>query len=410
MTTRRFGTRALRCVVLVFGLAASGRADEAGVIASMDDLPFQPPKARGTAEGVAGKVGKAERLRFEGGSVSTFFTSKIHGQPDWNSAAGFSFWIKKAGTEADGFGGLQLIFDDDYAVRYDLCFPVKGDGWSKINVAWSDLIPALPGPRARPLGNNDARNNLPSKVSAFWFGKWWYWQDYPAIAFDVDEIRLEPSIARDLSDHQPDSPPLARLLARLKARQPVTIVTMGDSLTDKHHWSNREVAWVDLLREQLKSDFGSNVTIINPAIGGTQLRQNLVLLPRWLAQAPEPDLVTIFFGGNDWDSGMRGVEFQAACTDAVNRIRRATNGKADVLLMTTNPTTLRWTELGELAGACRASARDTNAGLADTETAFHLAGKDDRDRLYGDDRVHLSRAGHQVVAETVLKAILASGR
>ena len=27
-------------------------------------------------------------------------------------------------------------------------------------------------------------------------------------------------------------------------------------------------------------------TIVNPAIGGTQLRQNLVLIPRWLAKAP----------------------------------------------------------------------------------------------------------------------------
>ena len=31
------------------------------------------------------------------------------------------------------------------------------------------------------------------------------------------------------------------------------------------------------------------VAVINPAIGGTQLRQNLVLMPRWLQQAPEPD-------------------------------------------------------------------------------------------------------------------------
>ena len=109
------------------------------------------------------------------------------------------------------------------------------------------------------------------------------------------------------------------------------------------------------------------MTIVNPAIGGTQLRQNLVLIPRWLDVAPEPDLVTIFFGGNDWDAGMRGEEFRRGCDDAVDRIRRATKGKADVLILTTNPAASRWTEATELAEACRLAARDRNAGLADTE-------------------------------------------
>ncbi len=117
---------------------------------------------------------------------------------------------------------------------------------------------------------------------------------------------------------------------------------MGDSLTDKRHWANREVAWVDLLRDALKREFGALVTIVNPAIGGTQLRQNVILIPRWLASAPEPDLVILFFGGNDWDAGMRGEEFYAAYVDAVDRVRQATNGRSDVLIVTTNPSAARW--------------------------------------------------------------------
>ena len=89
----------------------------------------------------------------------------------------------------------------------------------------------------------------------------------------------------------------------------MTIVKMGDSLTDKRHWANREVGWVDLLRDRLKAKYGAEASIVNPAIGGTQLRQNLVLMPVWLDRSPEPDLVTVFFGGNDWDAGMRGEEF-----------------------------------------------------------------------------------------------------
>src|SRR5438309_2979348 len=123
---------------------------------------------------------------------------------------------------------------------------------------------------------------------------------------------------------------------------------MGDSLTDTRHWANRTTNWPTLLKAALKDKYKSDITIVNPAIGGTQLKQNLVLIPRWLARAPEPDLVTIFFGGNDLDAGMRGEEFARACADAVDRVRRATRGKADVLLLTTNPSAARWTATAEL--------------------------------------------------------------
>jgi lysophospholipase L1-like esterase len=383
---------------------APSQAAEGELINAMDDLRFGQPKEKASADLVEGKVGKAVRFRFEKEARSTFFTSNIHGTPDWDRAAGFSFWIKGEGI--DGFGGLEFIYDEDYAVRYDLAFPVKGNEWTKVTVAWDDLIPVLPGPRALPLGTSGG--NPASKLSGLWFGKWWYWGDYPALTFAVDEIRLEPTIDRDSSIYRPEGLPLRRVVEKARAGKPLTIVTMGDSLTDKRHWANREVCWVDLLKARLKGIYESEASIINPAIGGTQLRQNLVLIPIWLDKTPEPDLVTVFFGGNDWDAGMRGEEFERSCADAVNRIRRATKGKADVLILTTNPSSSRWDTAAELAEACRKAARNRNAGLADTDRAFHEAGPDDRDRPFVDDRVHLSRVGHEVVAGTVLKAIESS--
>lgn len=377
------------------------RADEPGVIASMDTLRFQAPP-KGTVTLVEGRSGKAVRFHFDKGTQGGFATSNIRGTADWDHAAGFSFWVK--GDGSDQFAGLEFIFDEDYAVRYDLVVPVKGSEWRKVTVAWDDLIPALPGPRARRLGGRDG--NPPSKLSGLFIGRWWYWADYPALTFAIDDIRLEPTIDRDLKDYRPVGAPLARVREKLEAGKPITIVTMGDSLTDRRHWANREVAWVDRLRDRIKERYHSEANLVNPAIGGTQLRQNVILIPRWIERAPEPDLVTIFFGGNDWDAGMRGEEFARACEDAVDRVRRATRGKADVLLLTTNPTATRWTETAELAEACRRAARSKNCGLADTERAFHEAGREDRNHLYVDDRTHLSRAGHELVAETVLKAIV----
>ena len=196
---------------------------------------------------------------------------------------------------------------------------------------------------------------------------------------------------------------------KLAAGQPITVVTMGDSLTDKRHWANREVCcWVDLLKSRAKAKTGSEVTIVNPAIGGTQLKQNLVLSPPMASWAPgpaRPDLVTIFFGGGgDLDAGMTGGEFRRACVDAVHRVHNATGGSG-ILILTTNPSAARPGATAELAEACRQADRESIAILADTEAAFRLAGAKDFDQLFVDDRVHLSRKGHEVVAETVLKAI-----
>lgn len=393
-----------RPLVIAFAVllaVATVSAEDPLLIANLDEPRFTPPKEHGQMTIVEGKFGKAAQFAFDEKAKSAFFTSNLRGNPAWNQAAGLSLWVK--GNGQSQFGGLQLIYDDDYALRYDICFPVKGTEWTKVVVAWNDFIPVLPSPRAKPLGT---REMPPAKVTAVWFGRWWYWGDYPSTSFAVDEIRLEPTIERDETIPRPQDP-LGRVLKKLKSGEPITIVTMGDSLTDTRHWANRQVVWPTLLAGQLKAKYKSEVTIINPAIGGTQLRQNLVLMPRWLDKTPEPDLVTVFFGGNDWESGMRGEEFTAACADAVTRIRRATRGKSDVLLITTNPSAEKWQTMAELSAACRKAARSQAAGLADTEAAFHLAGKDDRNKLYVDDRVHLSEAGHALVAQTVLEVLTA---
>src|ERR1022692_4356651 len=96
--------------------ACNARAQEGGLIASMDEVRFQAPKEKGRAELVAGEVGKALRVQVDQNSISTFFTSNIHGTPEWDRAQGFSFWVKGEGT--DGFGGIEFIYDEDYSVRY----------------------------------------------------------------------------------------------------------------------------------------------------------------------------------------------------------------------------------------------------------------------------------------------------
>jgi lysophospholipase L1-like esterase len=378
-------------MILLFLLLQDGP-----LIHSMDDLKVRPPDAKGSVESVDGKAGKALRLSFEDGCQSKFAMTPLRGAAGWDAAAGFSFWVKGDGSKR--FGGLQLIWNEDYSARYDLMFPIDGTEWRQVTVAWSDLVPVLPQGSFSPA---------PSKFSALWFGKWWYWRDYGAHSYAVDELRLEPKIERP-APALPAGAPLQRILAKLKAKQPVTIVTMGDSLTDYAHWANKPVNWPTLLAKKLKEKHGSEATIVNPAIGGTQLRQGLVLMPRWLDAAP--DLVTVLYGYNDWDAGMRGEAFRQTAREAVDRIRRATGGKADVCLVTTCPALERWTTMGELAEAVRKAAAERKAGLADTEKAFHAAAEGDRAKLFSSDKVHVGPDGHERIASAVLEAIERAGR
>lgn len=371
------------------------------VLDSMDELSFHvaPEKAdKVTMSQVAGHQGKAVQLSFADAAVSAFAQSHVHGTPEWDQAAGFSFWVK--GDGSTHLGAIEVIWNEEYARRYAYAFRIDSTDWKKVMVPWSDLVPELSGPRPM-IGTPEAPA---SKLSAISFGKWNFWSDYAAHSYAIDDIRLEPTIPAPPTNFQPTGDPLARVKAKIRAGQPITIVTMGDSLTDFRHWSNRETNWPTMLSQKLKDEHKVTMTLINPALGGTELRQNVVLIPRWVQQNAAPDLVTVLFGANDYASGMRGADFQIAQEDAVRRIRRATGGKSDVLLISPRPNLDNLDALGEMAEATRKAAHSQNAGLADVYKIYRDK-SGDLTPLYGWDKVHLSKEGQEVVSNTVLQAL-----
>jgi lysophospholipase L1-like esterase len=354
----------------------------------------------GTAEMVDGKFDKAVKFTFVDHAQSGFMTARIRPTAGWDAAAGISFWVKGDGSKS--WGGIELIDQSDFGQRYAYCFPIDSTEWKKITVPWRELTPELAGPF---ISANNGYH--PSHLGSFNFGKWWYWRDYPAESYTIDQVVLEPKIlGADLIP--PFEPGLKRLRAKLDQHKPITLVTMGDSLTDEHHWSNRKTVWHRLLADATKSKYGSDVKIINPAIGGTTLSQNMVLMPRWLDQAPEPDLVTIWFGGNDWGAAVGGPRFAEYLREAVDRIRRQTRGHADILLMTTLPNHANWETMKELEQAVRDVAAEKQTGLVDMAAEFRKAATADealKREYWAWDKVHLGGKGHEVTRDAVLRAI-----
>jgi lysophospholipase L1-like esterase len=392
-------------VIPVFGLE---EADWPIVVLDMDVANHRPTtfgsdnQPIGSVEVVPGREGGACQFRFSQNAKSGFFTSGVSGTQQWDEAEGISFWVK--GDGSSNWAGLELIDQFDYKLRYGYCFPLDSTEWRKITVPWCDLVPELPA--GKPV--DPQQGYSPSNFGNLWFGKWYYWGDYPAHSFAIDEISLERRITVDTTDYTPTAGGTPRLQNKLRNGQPVTVVTMGDSLSDKRHWANRDVLWSELLSDQLQKQFGCEVSLVNPAIGGTQLTQNLVLMPRWLRDHPHPDLVTLWFGFNDWDGGMRGEDFRRMLRFSVDRIRRMTRGRSEVLLVTTCPSFSRWDTMKELADAVRSVAAEKNTGLADVAAAFHEAGVERAARLalYCRDKTHLSAQGHDLAAKTILKAIV----
>lgn len=408
------GDRSLFAIAgLVLALGGSLRADAPSVAArpllidlgntafSTSTVSIDKRKVlAGSVESVEGKFGRATKFDFVEGASGGFHATRLHPTAEWDSADGFSFWVKGDGSSS--WGGIEMIDRNDYSLRFALCFSIASTRWQKIEVRWSDLTPELAGPL---VGGKDGYP--PSHFGTLAFGKWFYWRDYPAVSFTIDRISLEPQIAADEPVAQ--APPgLDRLVQKLNKRQPITIVTMGDSLTDEHHWSNRQVVWHGLLAKGITERFGSPVRIINPAIGGTTLSQNMILMPRWIDRAPAPDLVTIWFGGNDWDSNVRASRFADYLRLCIDRIRRQTHGQTDILIMSNIPGHDTWETRTELETAARNVAREKHVGLADIGAAFRESGSAEQAAklgLWGFDNVHLGERGHQLTCKVVMKAV-----
>jgi hypothetical protein len=104
---------------------------------------------------------------------------------------------------------------------------------------------------------------------------------------------------------------------------------------------------------------------------------------------------------------MRGEMFSAAMRDAVQRVRRATGGRADVLLVPTLPALEKWDTMEELAEAVHRAGREENAGIADVSAAMHAVPESSRAALFASDKTHLGAEGHRLFAATVLRALSA---
>ena len=138
---------------------------------------------------------------------------------------------------------------------------------------------------------------------------------------------------------QPQSEQLTRVLAKLRSKQPIKLVTLGDSITQGFNASGfkpsqappYQPSYPQLVANTLQKRFGATVTLVNFGAAGAEAGWGVEMVPK--VTAVKPDLVFLAFGMND------GGGYDKKMTKMRDEVM-AQNPDADIVLvspMTMNP-------------------------------------------------------------------------
>jgi len=129
---------------------------------------------------------------------------------------------------------------------------------------------------------------------------------------------------------------MKKTLAKLEKGEHVTIVALGDSITENTFQTRGRMNWVSLLDEAIFEKYGNGIcTVINSGKCGSSFREGLTRLDRDVLRF-RPDLVIIAFGMNDAGMGIDGLEdFRKDARMTVRRIRESCG--SEILIRTPNP-------------------------------------------------------------------------
>jgi lysophospholipase L1-like esterase len=129
---------------------------------------------------------------------------------------------------------------------------------------------------------------------------------------------------------------MEKTLEKLRTGQHVTMVALGDSITEITFHTRGGMNWVGLLSEAIFETYGNGVcTLINSGICGSSYEQSLTRLDRDVLRY-KPDLVILSLGMNDAGRGLAGLEaFKKRVHGMIRTIRESCG--SEILIRTPNP-------------------------------------------------------------------------
>jgi len=331
------------------------------------------------------------------------------------SSAGISFEYKGNGTPF--FGSVMVSKGDNLFLGYEAYFPLDSTEWRTMTVPWADLINnAMPWDKQARLSMNDFAFS-PGDIKSIGFGRSNCNHKFytPTFAFSVRNIHLVPPLpAKPALTY---SKGLSHVSGLIQQKKPLNILLLGDSITD----FGRDKSYGWHCAQLLQKKWGlPPCRVANTGIAGHSVRYGSIILPRSMRAMPQPDLVCILYGANDCkaatgefnQSGFTEAVFAKNLSDMIDRVRLATNGKADIVLLSGVP---RLDKKGgnttgaveKIAGAFKTVAAEKNVILCDTFPVF-LALPPAQKNAYYMDTIHQTQPGLAAMGEVLFKTINAS--
>lgn len=316
---------------------------------------------------------------------------------DLDKFQGVSFWVKGDGSEH--FGCLTVGSRSAY--KYTCYFPLKNREWHQIVKSWDEMVPLR---AVRKIGTPGALP--PSGIQYVSIGSRWRLthnnNPAPRRSYCVDHVCLEETVPGP--EPVPGIRPFKEVLAKLKARQKVRIVCMGDSLTAGTGLLDRDKErYAVLLQAKLRATYGyDKVFVESRAVGGSRLINARAWVSRDFRD-DAPDLATILYGYNDKSSGQTPEFFAHSLNDYLDRIARRTKGRTAIALIPTLPgRDHRFVMMDDFAEAARKVGRARNLPCIEAQKVFKALGRE-KMAEYLRDTAHPNAMGHQLIADTIAR-------
>mgnify|MGYP001104599941 CR=1 FL=1 len=208
---------------------------------------------------------------------------------------------------------------------------------------------------------------------------------------------------------------LPRTLAKLRAKEPITLVVSGDSISEGYNASKFtrtppfQPAYPELVAMQLERSYGSKVALHNLAVAGWSAARGAEDLDKALRL--KPDLIVIAYGMNDVN-GRNPEAFQGVIKGMLDRIKRA-DAATEVVLVATMTGNPDWFATPDAMFPAYRDALKALEGpgvvLADLTAVWRrLLERKRLHDLTGNGVNHPNDYGHRVYAQTILGLLVES--
>lgn len=373
-----------------------------------------------------------------------------------NDYKGLCVWIK--GDGSDNKAVFSVGFPPSRAHQFRI--PLKDTQWHKVFMPWDKWEKPLNVPQWFNVMMSIERND-DTKANWYVIDRLHFYKDEKTEAIKPTPDQDAPAIisAKQFVSGREN---IAKTLAKLKAKQPVTIVIAGDSLpwgaqlgymrknSDGPEHEMRQFTYWWLLAARLKEFYGyesvainfksfdhakktwfeiserdkrakADLTVTAAVVGGWEVGHGIENLDKITEE--KPDLVIWEYAANDSYNShfapVNGLAFPGYVKQMTPAIEKLQAAGAEVVLHTITPSAdvvLPWVGVGERKGlnlvaanmlnseTIRAFAAEKKLAVADMDRGLRARGVLYLGDLYV-DAVHLNHMGHEMMAD-ILDALL----